>query len=123
MCSCQMSCSSVFCEAALESAQTDKDGSLVQMPPWANPYLIVSASISTSCHFVILYVPGLATIFGLVPLTLRDWLLLLAFSFPVILLDEILKFIGRSTLQAAIREKDKDAYRAQASWFNPGVGQ
>ncbi|CAE7333410.1 ECA1 [Symbiodinium sp. CCMP2592] len=37
-----------------------EDGSLVQMPPWANPYLIVAASISIGCHFVILYIPGLA---------------------------------------------------------------
>jgi len=86
-----------------------EDGSLVQMPPWANPYLIVAASISIGCHFVILYIPGLATIFGVVPLTLHDWLLVLAFSFPVILIDEILKFIGRHSTQAALREKDKDA--------------
>ncbi|CAJ1409713.1 unnamed protein product, partial [Effrenium voratum] len=37
-----------------------EDGSLVQMPPWANPYLIVAASISIGSHFVILYIPALA---------------------------------------------------------------
>ena len=86
-----------------------EDGSLVQMPPWANPYLIVAATISIGCHFVILYVPALATIFGVVPLTLHDWLLVLAFSFPVILIDEILKFIGRSTASRAKDLKDKQA--------------
>mmetsp|Transcript_54036 Transcript_54036/g.126188 ORF Transcript_54036/g.126188 Transcript_54036/m.126188 type:complete len:1039 (+) Transcript_54036:101-3217(+) len=86
-----------------------EDGSLVQMPPWANPYLIVAASISIGSHFVILYIPALATIFGVVPLTLHDWLLVMAFSFPVILIDEILKFIGRSSAKVAPTEKDKDA--------------
>merc|ERR1740124_2082815 len=34
-----------------------EDGSLLQMPPWANPYLIVAASISIGMHLVILYIP------------------------------------------------------------------
>ncbi|CAL1140841.1 unnamed protein product, partial [Cladocopium goreaui] len=78
-----------------------EDGSLIQMPPWANPYLIVAATISIGSHFVILYIPALATIFGVVPLTMHDWMLVMAFSFPVILIDEILKFIGRSTEKGA----------------------
>ena len=57
---------------------------------------IIFVAISGS-HFVILYIPALATIFGVVPLTMHDWMLVMAFSFPVILIDEILKFIGRST--------------------------
>eukprot|EP00434_Breviolum_minutum_P015857 symbB.v1.2.013971.t1/scaffold1001.1/size146904/2 len=85
-----------------------EDGSLVQMPPWANPYLIVAATMSIGSHFFILYIPALATIFGVVPLTLHDWILVLAFSFPVILIDEILKFIGRSTA-AGKNLKDKQA--------------
>merc|ERR1719150_2851254 len=78
-----------------------EDGSLVQMPPWANPYLIVAASISIGMHLVILYIPGLATIFGVVPLDLHDWLLVAAFSFPVILIDEVLKLIGRMSSSKA----------------------
>ena len=37
----------------------------------------------------------LATIFSIVPLTLNDWIVVLAFSFPVIIIDEVLKFFGR----------------------------
>merc|ERR1712204_96389 len=47
-----------------------EDGSLVQMPPWANPYLIVAASISIGMHLVIVYIPAMAAIFGVVPLDL-----------------------------------------------------
>merc|ERR1711879_1031630 len=84
-----------------------EDGSLVQMPPWANPYLIVAASISIGMHLVILYIPGLADIFGVVPLTGHDWLLVMCFSFPVILIDEVLKAIGRNSLRKSQAAKAK----------------
>ncbi|KAK8596421.1 hypothetical protein V6N13_001047 [Hibiscus sabdariffa] len=74
-----------------------EDGSLWTMPPWVNPWLLLAMSISFGLHFMILYVPFLAQIFGIVPLSLNEWLLVLAVAFPVILIDEILKFIGRST--------------------------
>jgi len=72
-----------------------EDGSLLQMPPWANPWLLLAMLVSFGLHFVILYVPVLASVFSIVPLTLNDWLLVLAFSFPVILIDEVLKLCGR----------------------------
>jgi len=72
-----------------------EDGSLLQMPPWANPYLLLAMAVSFGLHFVILYVPAFATIFSIVPLTWNDWMLTLAFSFPVVFIDEVLKFFGR----------------------------
>eukprot|EP00993_Chasmostoma_nieuportense_P007708 NODE_96_length_3230_cov_94.267161_g89_i0.p1 GENE.NODE_96_length_3230_cov_94.267161_g89_i0~~NODE_96_length_3230_cov_94.267161_g89_i0.p1 ORF type:complete len:1019 (-),score=234.18 NODE_96_length_3230_cov_94.267161_g89_i0:99-3155(-) len=72
-----------------------EDGSLLHMPPWANPYLLLAMALSFGLHFLILYVPLLASIFSIVPLTGDDWMLVLVFSFPVILIDEVLKFIGR----------------------------
>jgi len=72
-----------------------EDGSLMQMPPWTNPYLILACMGSVLTHFVILYVPFLAKIFAVCPLDWHDWILVMAFSFPVIIIDEILKFVGR----------------------------
>ncbi|CAK0818749.1 unnamed protein product [Prorocentrum cordatum] len=72
-----------------------EDGSLVQMPPWANPYLIVASSFSIFVHVLILYVPVLSKIFGVCPLDAHDWVLVMAFSVPVILIDEVLKLLGR----------------------------
>lgn len=72
-----------------------EDGSLVTMPPWVNPWLLIAMSVSFGLHFLILYVPFLAQIFGIVPLSLNEWLLVLAVAFPVILIDEVLKFVGR----------------------------
>ncbi|XP_073139588.1 calcium-transporting ATPase 4, endoplasmic reticulum-type-like [Henckelia pumila] len=74
-----------------------EDGSLVSMPPWVNPWLLLAMSVSFGLHFLILYVPFLARVFGIVPLSLNEWLLVLAVALPVILIDEILKFVGRCT--------------------------
>lgn len=74
-----------------------EDISLLRMPPWVNPWLLLAMSVSFGLHFLILYVPFLAQVFGIVPLSLNEWLLVLAVSFPVILIDEVLKFVGRCT--------------------------
>jgi len=78
-----------------------EDGSLLQMPPWANPWLLLAMAVSFALHFVILYVPVLADVFDIVPLTYGDWKLVFWFSFPVILIDEVLKLVGRMTRETA----------------------
>lgn len=72
-----------------------EDNSLITVPVWTNPWLLLAMVVSFGLHFVILYVPFLADIFSIVPLSLNEWLLVLAYSLPVILIDEVLKFIGR----------------------------
>ncbi|CAL5193970.1 unnamed protein product [Lathyrus oleraceus] len=84
-----------------------EDGSLLTMPPWVNPWLLLAMSISFGLHFLILYVPFLAQVFGIVPLSFNEWLLVLAVALPVILIDEVLKFVGRCTSRSAIRSKQK----------------
>lgn len=74
-----------------------EDGSLLTMPPWVNPWLLLAMSVSFGLHFLILYVPFLAQVFGIVPLSFNEWLLVLIVALPVIIIDEILKFIGRCT--------------------------
>ncbi|PIA52925.1 hypothetical protein AQUCO_01000647v1 [Aquilegia coerulea] len=82
-----------------------EDGSLLVMPPWVNPWLLVAMSVSFGLHFLILYVPFLAQVFGIVPLSLNEWLLVLAVALPVILIDEVLKFVGRCTSGASSTRK------------------
>ncbi|CAD5326752.1 unnamed protein product [Arabidopsis thaliana] len=72
-----------------------EDNSLLTMPPWRNPWLLVAMTVSFALHCVILYVPFLANVFGIVPLSFREWFVVILVSFPVILIDEALKFIGR----------------------------
>ena len=65
------------------------------MPPWINPYLLVAMLVSFGLHFLILYVPALASIFSIVPLSWEEWMLVLAFSVPVVFIDEVLKALAR----------------------------
>ncbi|WOL05686.1 hypothetical protein Cni_G14415 [Canna indica] len=72
-----------------------EDNSLLWMPPWRNPWLLLAMLVSFGLHFVILYVPFLASIFGIVPLSMNEWLLVILVSAPVVLIDEVLKYVGR----------------------------
>eukprot|EP00397_Hematodinium_sp_SG-2012_P002938 GEMP01002946.1.p1 GENE.GEMP01002946.1~~GEMP01002946.1.p1 ORF type:complete len:1031 (-),score=288.25 GEMP01002946.1:1471-4563(-) len=80
-----------------------EDGSLIQMPPWRNPFLIIAIVGSIGIHACVLYVPFMSTIFSVVPLDVHDWTLVMIFSFPVIILDEILKLVGRLQRQARVQ--------------------
>ena len=73
-----------------------EDNSLLTVPVWTNPWLLLAMAVSFGLHFLILYVPVLADIFSIVPLSLNEWLLVLAYALPVVLIDEVLKFIGRT---------------------------
>lgn len=63
--------------------------------PGTNLYLLVAMSISFGLHFVILYVPFFAKIFSVVPINLECWFMVIALSFPAILIDEVMKFVVR----------------------------
>ena len=82
-----------------------EDNSLLVMPPWINLWLILAIIGSILSHMFILYVPFMNTIFGIAPLNYTEWMLVLAFSFPVILIDEVLKFFGRIMNEKELRER------------------
>jgi Ca2+-transporting ATPase len=84
-----------------------EDGSLLQVRPWVNPYLLAAMVVSFGLHFLILYVPSLAEIFSIVPLSWEEWQLVLLFSLPVILIDEALKFAGRRMAARAAQAAKK----------------
>jgi Ca2+-transporting ATPase len=83
-----------------------EDTSLLVVPPWRNPYLFLATAVSIGIHFIVLYVPWLARIFAVMPLDVHDWKLVMAFSFPVIIIDEILKVFGRM-LNSTAAQKNK----------------
>jgi len=74
--------------------------SLAVMPPWINPILLAAMALSFSLHFLILYVDFLAVVFQITPLTFVQWITVLKFSLPVLLLDELLKFVARNYADA-----------------------
>ncbi|GIY96132.1 hypothetical protein CEXT_653931 [Caerostris extrusa] len=73
--------------------------SLVKMPPWTNLWLISAITLSMTLHFIILYVDILSAVFSVCPLSVTEWLVVLKISFPVIILDETMKFFSRKFLE------------------------
>ncbi|CAF3374427.1 unnamed protein product [Rotaria sp. Silwood1] len=79
--------------------------SLVKMPPWTNKYLLYAITLSMSLHMMILYIPMFNTVFQICPLSLEEWLAVIKISLPVILLDELLKFIARRYIDRGLKSK------------------
>ncbi|CAF3743870.1 unnamed protein product [Rotaria sordida] len=80
--------------------------SLLKMPPWYNKYLLFAIILSMSLHMMILYIPMFNTVFQICPLTLEEWMAVLKISFPVVLLDELLKFIARRFIDISPRNSE-----------------
>uniref|UniRef100_A0A3P8SUE5 Calcium-transporting ATPase n=1 Tax=Amphiprion percula TaxID=161767 RepID=A0A3P8SUE5_AMPPE len=74
--------------------------SLLRMPPWSNFWLLAAMTLSMSLHFMIIYVDPLPMIFKLTHLSVEQWIVVLKLSFPVIAIDEVLKFVARSYVES-----------------------
>jgi Ca2+ transporting ATPase len=56
---------------------------------------MAAIAVSMILHMLILYVHPLAVMFSVTPLTFSEWKAVFWLSFPVILVDELLKFFSR----------------------------
>jgi len=72
-----------------------EESSILTMGIFCNPYLILAIFGSVTLHCMILYVPFFEKIFNTVPLDFNDWILVIGISFPVVIVDEILKVFTR----------------------------
>jgi len=79
--------------------------SLLVMPPWRNWSLLTAITASMALHFLILYAPFMKSIFRVTPLNYTEWKAVFYFSIPVILLDEVLKWITRNFIQVSGKSK------------------
>ncbi|XP_075485769.1 calcium-transporting ATPase 3, endoplasmic reticulum-type [Primulina tabacum] len=70
--------------------------SLLVIPPWSNLWLLGSIVLTMLLHVLILYVQPLSALFSVTPLSWAEWTVVLYLSFPVIIIDEILKFVSRN---------------------------
>ncbi|KAH0990081.1 hypothetical protein GBA52_001564 [Prunus armeniaca] len=71
--------------------------SLLVIPPWSNLWLVGSIILTMILHVLILYVHPLSVLFSVTPLSWSEWTVVLYLSFPVIIIDEVLKFFSRSS--------------------------
>ncbi|GAA5990098.1 hypothetical protein JCM5350_001100 [Sporobolomyces pararoseus] len=81
--------------------------SLLSLPPWKNMYLVGAITLSMALHFMILYVPFFSTLFMITPLNWQEWKAVLIISFPVIIIDEIFKFISNVWIAPPKKLKDE----------------
>ena len=84
-----------------------EEASLLTMPPHRNPSLVLAIIGSFAAHFIILYIPAIARVFSVEPLTWHDWMIVLGFSLPVIVIDECLKCIARYITRKNLRERER----------------
>jgi Ca2+-transporting ATPase len=71
------------------SARSDRP--LIQVPPLSNPWLLWAVLLTTALQFALLYVPGLASFFGTVPLSAHDLSICIGFSLLLFLYLELEK--------------------------------
>ncbi|KIL68618.1 hypothetical protein M378DRAFT_158447 [Amanita muscaria Koide BX008] len=81
--------------------------SLLTLPVWANPFLVGAIALSMGLHVMILYVPFFTTLFAITPLNWTEWKAVLYLSAPVLILDEVLKYITRTFVSPPSKSKIK----------------
>jgi len=81
--------------------------SLLVVKPWSNMWVVLACTLSMLLHFAVVYIPFFANIFHLSPLSAEEWGAVLYISFPVFLVDEILKFISRNISERSRGTDDK----------------
>lgn len=84
-----------------------EDNSIFVVTPLVNPFLIAAATLSTLMHMMIVYIPFFNDIFSIHSMTSHEWMLVLAFSLPVNIVDEMLKFYGRIKNERELKERLK----------------
>jgi len=87
------------------------DNSVFQVRPTSNPWLILGVTVPFLLHLLVVYssylgMPALGESFGLVPLSQENWMTVLQYSLPILLVDEIVKAIGRRVNKKTEEERE-----------------
>jgi len=76
------------------------ESSLLQVGPQSNRWLLLGVAGPFLLHLGVLYssnlgLPALGESFGMVPLSVENWITVLEWALPILLVDEVLKATGR----------------------------
>ena len=82
------------------------EGSLFTVGLFANPFLLLAIAGSVLLHCMICYIPFFENVFGTVPLSKNDWILVIGLSAPVILLDEFIKIFARAKTRRELKKRE-----------------
>ncbi|MEN2499584.1 MAG: Sarcoplasmic/endoplasmic reticulum calcium ATPase 3 [Marteilia pararefringens] len=88
--------STMVCLEMLNALNSYSDKStLLNFRPQKHPFLVAAIILSMLLHYLLLEVPWLAKLFKVESLSLSEWLIVLKFSFPVVIIDELFKIYLR----------------------------
>merc|ERR1711959_205539 len=82
-----------------------EDNSLLTMSPFVNWWLIAAIASSILLHVMIVVVPFFNDIFSIYVLNSQEWTAVFAFSLPVIIIEEVLKYFGRIKNAADLKKR------------------
>jgi len=87
------------------------DASIFSLPPWRNPWLIAGVVVPFGLHCGLVHSDyfgygGFAEAFGLVALGKEEWKKVLMWSAPMVIIDELLKVVGRRVNRKIDRDKN-----------------
>ncbi|KAK9843380.1 hypothetical protein WJX84_006066, partial [Apatococcus fuscideae] len=100
-----------------------QDASLLQLKPWANLWLLAAILVSMFLHILILYIPAFATMFGVQALGWVEWKAVIWLSAPVVLLDEVLKWVSRNVLESRRQPSARSAARQAGRLLQQNLGK
>ena len=70
--------------------------SILQSGLFTNRWLLVATTFVLLLQIMLIYAPFMHTIFKTVPLTWSDWRIVLSITFPIIIIEEVRKFVMRN---------------------------
>lgn len=71
------------------------DNSLLKVPFWKNKYLCAGVALPICLQMALLYTPAIRDLFGLTQVSADDWKTIALAALPIILVEEVLKAVGR----------------------------
>ena len=71
------------------------NSSVFKVGPHKNPWLLLGVAVPFALNLAVIYFPTFQRNFGLVPLTIEDWVHVVMWSSPIIAIDELQKFASR----------------------------
>eukprot|EP00827_Trimyema_finlayi_P005490 TRINITY_DN585_c0_g1_i3.p1 TRINITY_DN585_c0_g1~~TRINITY_DN585_c0_g1_i3.p1 ORF type:complete len:1064 (+),score=436.88 TRINITY_DN585_c0_g1_i3:64-3192(+) len=98
----------VFIEMFNSFNALSEESSILTIGLFSNPFLIIAVTISIVLHSCLIYLPFLQFIFGTTTLNFNDWVLVVSFAFPIILIDECLKILARYRTKKLIEKLKQD---------------
>jgi Ca2+-transporting ATPase len=104
-----LSLTTLVCMEMLKAlAAVSVDKSLLSVGPHKNPLLMLGVAVPMALHLFVVYssklgFPGLSESFGMVPLSRENWISVLRWSAPILVVEELLKAFGRKLAAGNIK--------------------